>query len=94
MDTTKNYKNLASSIVLLAIEDTIKAIQGKRPTGINLPLKKINFEEIIQENYRFFKFDWFATISDLDGGRLVKLFEDNKEYIKKNGKIRGFKWEI
>lgn len=41
MDTTVNYKNLASGIVLLAIEDTIKAIQGKRPTGINLPLKKI-----------------------------------------------------
>lgn len=40
MDTNGNYKNLASSIVLLAIEDTIKAIQGKRPTGINLSLKK------------------------------------------------------
>lgn len=92
MDTNGNYKNLASSIVLLAIEDTIKAIQGKRPTGINLALKQINFEEIIEENYRFFKSDWFATISDLDGNDLVKLFEDNKEYIKKNGKIRGLKW--
>lgn len=92
MDTTVNYKNLASGIVLLAIEDTIKAIQGKRPTGINLPLKQINFEEIIEENYRFFESDWFATISDLDGNDLVKLFEDNKEYIKKNGKIRGLKW--
>ena len=92
MDTTGNYKNLASGIVLLAIEDTINAIQGKRPTGINLPLKQINFEEIIEENYRFFKSDWFATISDLDGKKLVKLFEDNKEYIKKNGKIRGLKW--
>lgn len=94
MDTNGNYKNLASSIVLLAIEDTIKAIQGKRPTGINLSLKKINFEEIIEENYRFFKSDYFATICDLDGEKLVKLFENNKEYIKKNDKIRGFKWEI
>lgn len=94
MDTNGNYKNLASSIVLLAIEDTIKAIQGKRPTGINLPLKKINFEEIIEENYRFFKSDYFATICDLDGEKLVKLFENNKEYIKKNDKIRGFKWDI
>lgn len=45
--TDENYKNLASSIVLLAIDDVVRCTQGKRPIGLNY--KDIDLEEIIQE---------------------------------------------
>lgn len=84
--TDENYKNLASSIVLLAIDDVVRCMQGKRPIGLNY--KDMDFEEIIQENYKFFRSDWFNTLSDLDGEKIVTLFEKNREKIKSMKKIK------
>ena len=44
------YKNLASAIVLITIDDTIRAIQGKNPRGYSNKIN--NYEHIIQENIR------------------------------------------
>lgn len=76
------YKNLASAIVLQAIDDTIRAIQGRNPRGYYN--KTNNYERIIQENYKFFKSTWFACLTDVDGKRLVETFESKREFIKQN----------
>lgn len=76
------YKNLASAIVLIAIDDTIRAIQGKNPRGYSNKIN--NYEHIIQENYKFFRSNWFSCLTDLDGEKLIKLIESKREFIKQN----------
>jgi len=76
------YKNLASAIVLQAIDDTIRAIQGRNPIGYYN--KTNNYEHIIQENYKFFRSTWFACLTDIDGKKLVETFESKREFIKQN----------
>lgn len=76
------YKNLASAIVLQAIDDTIRAIQGRNPRGYYN--KTNNYERIIQENYKFFRSTWFACLTDVDGKKLVETFESKREFIKQN----------
>lgn len=76
------YKNLASAIVLQAIDDTIRAIQGRCPRGYYKT--KTNHEDIIQENYKFFRSTWFACLTDIDGKKLVETFESKREFIKQN----------
>lgn len=76
------YKNLASAIVLQAIDDTVRAIQGRNPRGYYN--KTNNYEDIIQENYKFFRSTWFACLTDIDGKKLVETFESKREFIKQN----------
>ena len=76
------YKNLASAIVLQAIDDTVRAIQGRNPRGYYNKIN--NYEDIIQENYKFFRSTWFACLTDIDGKRLVETFESKREFIKQN----------
>lgn len=76
------YKNLASAIVLIAIDDTIRAIQGKNSRGYSNKIN--NYEHIIQENYKFFRSTWFSCLTDLDGEKLIKLIESKREFIKQN----------
>lgn len=76
------YANLGSAIVVKAIEDTVRAMQGKLPEGVTGNKKLFDFQGEIQSNYRFFKSDFFKLLTDLDGGKLVKMFEENRELIK------------
>ena len=76
------YKNLASAIVLQAIDDTIRAIQGRCPRGYSFNGR--DHEDIIQENYKFFRSTWFACLTDIDGKKLVETFESKREFIKQN----------
>jgi len=80
------YKNLASAIVLQAIDDTIRAIQGRNPRGYSFNGK--NHEDIIQENYKFFRSTWFACLTDIESKinliKFISFWRNKWKILSKN----------
>ena len=60
------YKSLCLAIVEQAVRDYIKALKAEMKCG------DLNARRAIRELETFFKSDWFAQISNLDGRLLIK----------------------
>lgn len=64
------YKELAYSIVLRAVEDYRMALRGKWIADETSPA------QTIRECTRFFRSDWFRTLSNLDGEFVMKKLKE------------------
>ena len=60
------YKSLCLAIVEQAVRDYIKALKAEMKCG------DLNARRVTRELETFFKSDWFAELSSLDGRLLIK----------------------
>ena len=69
------YEELANAIIVLASSDYMKALKAlkKAPNNRAVLSEKISIE-------RFFKSEWFRTLTDLDSGLLMAKLK--KEALK------------
>ena len=65
----KGWENLATSIVMQAVEDYRRVIRGKR---ILEQGKEHNRKKIIEEIEEFFLSDWFYILTNVDGQTILK----------------------
>ena len=60
------YKSLCLAIIEQAVRDYIKALKAEMKCG------DLNARRVIKELETFFKSEWFAQLSNLDGRLLIK----------------------
>lgn len=63
MDTETAYENLANAIVLQAVKDYRAAKKRKNSANIGIIRK-------------FFRSDWFRTLTDIDGEWLIRKLDE------------------
>ncbi len=71
---TDGYERLASAIVVQAAKDYRSVARGKRTKAKTAEVKEIE---------EFFLSDWFMTLTDVDGGVILKKLQ---EEVMKNDK--------
>jgi hypothetical protein len=69
MDTETAYENLANAIVLQAVKD----YRAAKRTGNSGRIASIR---------RFFRSDWFGTLTDVDGEYLIRKLDKEAENDK------------
>lgn len=71
MSDIKNYENLANAIVFQAAKDYRKALRKYKRQPENKSAKSE-----IREIERFFRSNWYRTLTDLDGEMLIKRLRE------------------
>ncbi len=81
MDTETAYENLANAIVLQAVKDyrSAKAMQRIDP-------KDYSARGRIGVIRKFFRSDWFRTLTDIDGEWLIRKLDELDEEAAHDGK--------
>ena len=69
----KPYENLANAIVMQAVTDYRKLLRGE--PIIESKCRKVSIEEIEQ----FLKSDWFFTLTNVDGNKIIKRLKEEYE---------------
>jgi hypothetical protein len=72
------YTELANAIVLQAVEDYRKALSGKK-------IKGVTPERTIRDVEKFFRSEWFAVLTRVDGEMLMEKIKGevkNERHIK------------
>lgn len=70
---TKPYQNLANAIVMQAVIDYRKLLRGE--PIIESKGRKVSLEEIEQ----FLSSDWFFTLTNVDGNKIIKRLKEEYE---------------
>lgn len=71
MSDIKNYENLANAIVIQAAKDYRKALRKYKRQPENKAVKSE-----IREIERFFRSNWYRTLTVLDGEMLIKRLRE------------------
>jgi thiaminase len=80
------YTDLANAIVAQAAEDYRKALKGISYDHRKSP------EKIIKEILRFFRSEWFRTLTKVDADYLIEqLNKEHKENVKKEKEKQSLK---
>ena len=77
---TKPYDDLAHAIVMQAITDYRKLLRGE--PIIEAKGRKVSLEEIEQ----FLKSDWFFTLTNVDGNRILRKLKEEYANECENGR--------
>ena len=61
------WEELASAIIMAAVKDYRRAMQRiRRCSGAKMPMERI------RECERFFRSEWFRTLTEIDGEALIR----------------------
>lgn len=75
MKADKQSENLANAIILQAIDDWKDCIKNEKGEYEHPKDKSVNRKEI----ERFFRSEWFTTLSDVDPEYIIELLKRTEE---------------
>ena len=70
---TDPYESLANAIILLAVRDYRTASKKRKKHPKNKDAKLI-----VEDCERFFRSDWFTTLTSVDGELLIKKLQEEE----------------
>lgn len=69
------YERLANAIIQLAAQDYMKALRALKRNSSSRMAK-----QIVDENEKFFRSDWYMTLTNVDGDYLIRRMKEKVGY--------------
>ncbi len=74
-DNLDGYERLANAIIHLAAQDYMRALRSLKRNPRNRTAK-----QIVEDNERFFRSDWYAALTSVDGDYLIRRMKEKVGY--------------
>lgn len=74
-DNLDGYERLANAIIQLAAQDYMRALRSLKRNPNSRTAR-----QIADDNERFFRSDWYATLTSVDGDYLIRRMKEKVGY--------------